>query len=257
LCHPPTGFISQGTESIYSLDFICRGDGAVFSESNVKVRLDSHILKDETSNKEFDLSFKELTSIRSNATDITPGFSPPSHLRTPLNMERTDYNRKQQPEPGDYRPLTKQMRITPPNSHSLTLSIPQLETMTRILQLFHPKYDKIIIDRVWAFPTDDSKKLLPPRPGEAPRRTLYDYLWFVVKGEGSHYCHNKPGSHESSTIRFIVDYECNIYQSCWSSQVYNGKPCHKRSTKGKAGFTDEIMPGDYKIFVDIFTAKNF
>jgi hypothetical protein len=257
MCHPPTGFISQGEESVYSLDFISRADGVVFSKPNFRLRMDSHVLKDEMTGKEFDFSFKNLTSIRSSATEATAGFLPPSHLRVPINVKTTDYNIdvKQDPESGDYLPPSKRKKTNPRNSHALLLSIPQLETMTRILQGFHVKYKNVIIDRVWAFCADDPKKLLPPREGEAPKRTLYDRMWFVVKGDGSHYCFNKPGVHASSTIRFEVDYHGNVYQNCWCSKTYNGKPCSKQSTKGKAGFIDKVVPSDYAIFVDIFTTK--
>ena len=259
MCHAPAGFISQGEESTYTLDFISRGDGVVFTKANFKVRLDAHILKDETTGKEFDLSYKNLTSIRSSASNITPGFSPPSHLRTPIYLDTTDYNVdiKQDPETGDYLPPGKRKKINPRNSHPLLLTIPQLEVMTTILQRFQAKYKNIIIDRVWAFPTSDPKLLLPPRKDEAPRRSLYSHLWFVMKGEGSHYCHNKAGFHGSSTIRFHVDYKGNIYQNCWSSKVYNGKPCYKQSTKGTPGFIDKITAAaELSVLVDIFTTKN-
>lgn len=258
LCHPPTGFVSQGEESVYSLDYICRGDGVVFSKANFRLRLDKHVLKDEVSGKEFDFSLKHWTSIRTTATEMTAHFDPPSHLRTPVNEYTTDYNVdvKQDPETGDYLPPVKRKKTSPKNSHALVLSIPQLETMTRILQNFHPKYRDIIIDKVWAFPTEDPKKMLPPREGEAPKRSLYSALWFLVKGEGSHYCFNKPGVHQSSTVRFEVHYDGSVYQGCWSGKVYNGKPCCKTTTKGKSGFIDRIVPADFSVFVDIFTTKN-
>lgn len=67
MCHPPTGFISQGEESVYSFDYICRADGAVFTKNNFKLRVESHVLKDEVSGKEFDFSLKNWTSIRTSA----------------------------------------------------------------------------------------------------------------------------------------------------------------------------------------------
>ena len=258
LCHPPMGFVSQGDESIYSLDFISRADGVVFSKANFKVRLDSHVLKDVVTGKDFDFSLRNLTSIRSTATEPTAGFYPPSHLRTPFNRETTDYNVhvKQDPETGDYLPLAKRKKATPRNSHPLILSITQIEILTSIVQNFHDKYRKVILDKVWAFPTEDPRKMLPPREGEAPKRTLYNHIWVCVKGEGSQYCHNKPGFHGSSTVRFHIDYEGNIYQNCWSAKSYNGKPCNKQLTKGKPGFIDKIVPAHYNVFVDIFTTKN-
>jgi hypothetical protein len=258
MCHPPTGFISQGEESVYGLDHICRADGAVFTKQNFKVRVDAHVLRHEPTGREFDFSLKHWTSIRASATEMTPGFSPPSHLRGPVHPEWTDYkvDVKQDPETGDYLPAMKRKRTTPRNSHPIVLGVPALQAMARILQGFHPRYANIIVDRVWAFPTEDSRKLLPPREGEAPKRTLYGSLWFLVKGEGSHYCHNKPGTHTSSTIKFHVDYEGNISQSCWCAKTYNGKQCSKATTRGKPGFIDKIVPGDYGVFVDIFTTPH-
>jgi len=258
LCHPPMGFVSQGDESIYSLDYISRADGVIFSKANFKVRLDSHVLKDDVTGKDFDFSLRNLTSIRTTNTETTAGFTPPSHLRTPFNMETTDYNVhvKQDPETGDYLPLAKRKKTNPRNSHPLILSISQIGALTSIVQNFHDNYRKVILDRVWAFPTEDPRKLLPPRKGEAPRRTLYNHIWVVVKGEGSQYCHNKPGFHGSSSVRFHIDYEGNIYQNCWCAKSYNGKPCNKQLTKGKPGFIDKIVPAHYNVFVDIFTTKN-
>ncbi len=261
MCHPPTGFVNQGEESEYALDFICRGDGAVFSKANFRLRLDKCVLKDETTGKEFDFCLKHWTSIRSSASSMTGGFDPPSHLRAPLNELFTDYNVdvKQDPETGDFLPPVKRpKKSNPKNSHALVLGASQLQAMTTIFANFHStNYVNIIIDSVWAFPTEDPRKMLPPRDGkEAPRRALYSMLWFRMKGEGSNYCFNKPGVHNSSTIRFEVHYDGSVHQSCWSSKVYNGKPCCKLSTKGKTGFNDRIVPSDYGVLVDIFTTKN-
>jgi hypothetical protein len=262
MCHPPTGFVNQGEESEYSLDFICRGDGAVFTKADFRLRLDKCVLKYEATGKEFDFSLKNWTSIRSSATGMTEGFDPPSHLRAPVNELFTDYNVdvKQDLETGDFLPPAKRPRkSSPKNSHALVLGTAQLQAMTTIFANFHAaKYKNVIIDSVWAFPTDDPKKMLPPRDGkEAPKRALYSMLWFRIKGEGSNYCFNKPGFHGSSTIRFEVHYDGSVYQSCWSSKVYNGKPCCKQSTKGKPGpFNDRIVPADYGLLVDVFTTKN-
>lgn len=258
MCHPPTGFVSQGEESIYMLDFICRGDGAVFTKANAKPRIDPHILRDETTGKEFDFSLKHWTSIRTSSESMTDGFDPPSHLRAPINEYFTDYNVdvRQDPETGDYLPPVKRKRLSPKNSHALVLGNAQMDTMTRILQNFHPKYANIIVDKVWAFPTEDPKKMLPAREGEAPKRALYSMLWFLVKGEGSNYCFNKPGLHSSSKIRFEVHYDGSVYQSCWSAKVYNGKPCNRTSTKGSSGFIDRIVPADHGTLVHVFTQKN-
>lgn len=258
MCHPPTGFINQGEESEYSLDFISRGDGAVFTKANFRLRLDKYVLKDEATGKEFDFGFKHWTSIRSSATSMTEGFDPPSHLRAPINEAFTDYNidLKQDIETGDFLPPAKRKKTSPKNSHALVLGTEHLQRMTSILANFHAKFANIIIDSVWAFPTDDPRKMLPAREGEAPRRALYSMLWFRVKGEGSNYCLNKPGFHGSSTIRFEVHFDGSVYQSCWSTKVYNGKPCCKLSTKGQTGFNDRIVKADFGVLVDIFTTKN-
>jgi hypothetical protein len=63
------------------LDFILRGDGAVFFKANFKLRLDPHVLKDEVTVKYFDFSLKNLTSIRTSATETTAGFVVPHLLR--------------------------------------------------------------------------------------------------------------------------------------------------------------------------------
>jgi len=258
LCHPPNGFQSQGEESVYSLDMISRGDGAALARTNFKLRLDSHVFKDEATGKEYDFSLRNLTSIRTTLTEPTPGFMPPLHLRAPFNRELTDFNVhvKQDPETGDYIAPPKRKSLTPRNSHSLVLSNAQMHSMTRILQNFHPRYANIILDKVWAFPNEDVSKMLPPREGEAPRRSLYSHLWFTVKGEGSHYCHNKPGMHGSNTIRFHVDYQGNIYQGCWCMKTYNGKVCSRQTTKGKSGFISKIDSGDFILLADIFSTQS-
>ena len=257
ICHPPAGFVSRGEESTYSLEFISRGDGIVFSKPNFKLRLESHVLKDGITGKEFDFSLMNLTSIRSADTEPTPGFLPPSHLRCPLDLAYTDYrvHAMQDPETGDYVSPPKRRKIHDlRNSHELILGIPHIETMTRILQTFHPRYSQIIIDKVWAFPTRDPRKMLPALPGEAPKRSLYSHLWLNTKGKGSYYCHNKPGHHNGRKIRFHLDFDCNLYQSCWSlKSCPSGKPCCRVNTKGKQGFMDTVMPGDFGVLVEIFT----
>ena len=259
MCHPPMGFVSQGEASVYSLDFIARGDGIVFSKAKFKLRLDSHVLKDEVTGREFDFSLKNLTSIRSDAEEPTPGFVSPAHLRHPLDGATTDYNYfiKQDPESGDYLPPPKRAKksMFPTKSHPLALTTPQLEALTRILQTFHPdRYSNLIIDRVHAFPTADPKKMLPARDGESPKRSLYSFLWITMKGPGSTFCFNKPGAHTSSQIRFQIDYAGFLSQSCWSFKTSsNGKPCCKTSTKGKPGFIDKFVPSDFGTLVDIFT----
>jgi hypothetical protein len=259
VCHPPQGFVSHGEESVYNLDFLCRADGAVFTRQNFKVRLDAHTYKCESTGREFDFSLRHWTSIRTTTMEMTPGFAPPSHLRAPIQIGWTDYrlDAKQDPETGDFLPLTKRKRTTPRNSFAMTLGMMELKNLTRIIRGFHHhRYKNIIIDRVWAFPTEDARKVLPARDGEAPKRSLYNNIWVLVKGDGSNWCHNKPGLHGSSTIKFIIDHEGNIYQSCWCAKVYNGKQCCKQSTKGKDGFIDRVIPADYGTLVDVFTSCN-
>ena len=257
LCHPPSGFISQGEESVYVLTHISRADGVVFSPAKFKMRIEAHILKDEASDRSFDFSLRKWTSIRATAAEkMTPGFQPPSHLRRPIVPEYTDYRTdiRQDPETGDYLPPSKKKRQDPKGAVWLNLTVQQLEAMTEVLRVFHPaRYANIVIDRVLAFPSNDPKHLLPPRQGEAPRRALYRQMWFLVKGEGSDYCFNKPGTHGSNKIRFHVDFEGNIHQSCWSHKEYGGKPCSKKTTKGQAGFNNKVTPKDYGVLVDIFT----
>jgi len=257
LCHPPYGFIPQGKESVYSLNMISRGDGVALNGTNYKNRLASHVLKDEVTGKEYDFSLQKLTSIHSTETEPTPGFTPPLHLQAPFIRELSDFNVhvKQDPETGDYLPPPKRRNLNPRNSHStpLVLSNVQMESMTRILHNFHPKYANIILDKVWAFPNEDASKMLPPRPGWAPKRSLYSHLWFTVKGEGSHYCHNKAGMHASNTIRFHVDYQGNIYQGCWCMKTYNGKICSKQTTEGKSGFISKMFSNN--LLADIFSTQ--
>jgi len=257
LCHPPYGFKSQGEESVYSLDMICRGDGAARIYTNFKLRLESHVLKDEITGKEYDFSLQKLTSIRTTLTEPTPGFTPPPHLRAPFIRELSDFNVhvRQDPETGDYLPPPRRRNLNPRHSHStpLVLSNVQMESMTRILHNFHPKYANIILDKVWAFPNEDASKMLPPRYGPGPKRSLYSHVWFTVKGEGSHYCHNKAGMHASNTIRFHVDYQGNIYQGCWCMKTYNGKICSKQTTKGMSGFISKMFSNN--LLADIFSTQ--
>jgi hypothetical protein len=258
LCHPPNGFQSQGEESVYSLDMISRGDGAALARTNFKSRLDSHVLKDEVTGREFDFSLQKLTSIRTTETEPTPGFLPPLHLRAPFARELSDFNVhvRQDPETGDYLPAPKRRNLNPRNSHPLVLSTVQMDAMTTILRNFQAKYANIILDKVWAFRNEDASKMLPPRDGHAPKKSLYTHLWFTVKGEGSHYCHHKVGMHTSNTIRFHVDYAGNIYQGCWCTKTYNGKVCSKQTTKGKTGFISNIDAKDMMLLADIFSTES-
>jgi len=130
-----------------------------------------------------------------------------------------------------------------------------MKYMTRILHNFHSKYANIILDKVWAFPNEDASKMLPPRYGRAPKRSLYSHVWFTVKGEGSHYCHNKADVHASNTIRCQVDYQGNIYQGCWCMKTYNGKICSKQTTKGMSGFISEMFSNNFTLLADIFSTQ--
>lgn len=97
----------------------------VFSKPNFKLRLESHVLKDDVTDKEFDFSLMNLTSIRSADTEPTPGFNPPSHLRCRLDLTYTDYrvHISQDPETGDYvSPPKRKKTDDPRNSHQLTLT---------------------------------------------------------------------------------------------------------------------------------------
>ena len=255
MCHPPNGFNSQGDASVYALNMIARADGAALVRTNFRARIDKHIVKDTVTGIEYDFSLKHLTSIRTTLADPTPGFMPPFHLRGPFYRDMSDFNihTKQNPETGDYLKTPARKNTDPQNSNALTLTTAQMNRMTQILQDFHPKYANVVIDRVWAFRNDDSSKMLPPRPGYAPKKSLYSHMWFNVKGEGSHYCHNKDGMHASNTIRFVVDYLGNIAQGCWCMKTYNGKICSRQTTKGMPGFVSKMDPRDNILLTDIFS----
>jgi hypothetical protein len=255
LCHRPKGFKSQGKESVYSLDMICTGEGIALDETNFKLRVESHVLKDEVTGEEYDFSLRNLTSIRTTLTEPTPGFLSPLHLRAPFNRELTDFNVhvKQDPETGDFLPLPRQRSLAPRDSHPLILSISNLDFMTNKLRSFHLRYRSIIIDNVLAFPVKNVIKTLPPCEGMAPKISLYSQIWFTVKGEGSLYCHNKLGTHKSSTIRFHLDCRGNIYQGCWCMNTHGRGVCSEQTTQGMAGFQDKMNCNP--LLADIFTTR--
>lgn len=261
-CHPnmPKGFQSQGEASVYFMEYIARADGFVFSKKDMKLRMLAHVKKDPETNVDFDFSLQAWTSIRTKATDPTPGFVAPSHLRNPLDYARTDHkvDVAQDPESGNMLPPMKRAKSSiPKKSFAIALDPGTIEKLLNFLRNFDDKYKNVLVDRVWAFPTDDPKAMLPPRSGtEAPKRSLYSSIWVTCKGEGSHYCLNKPGVHASNQIKFHIDYKGHMVQSCWSQKVYHGKPCCKQTTKGKSGLNvkDEIHLED--LLVDMFTCTN-
>ena len=65
MCHPPFGFQSQGGESVYSLVMLSRGYGVALGRTRFSLRLESHVLKDEVTGKEFDFSLRNLERDRS------------------------------------------------------------------------------------------------------------------------------------------------------------------------------------------------
>lgn len=255
MCHPPFGFVSQGDESVYVMEYIARGDGVLLSKKRLKERVETHQLKDDVLDRTFDFSLKRLTSIRSTQAEMTDGFHSPSHLRTPVLLEAAEYrvHPRQDPESGDYLPAPKRTRTLRGNSFELLVSTESTHFLTRIVQSFHPRYTGLIVDRVWAFPTEDSRKMLPAREKESPKRTMYSHLWIHVKGDNSHYCHLKPGEHGSSTIRFSLHYDGTITQGCWSHKVgITGRACCRSNTKGMPGFIDKVTPADYGFLADLF-----
>lgn len=260
MCHPPFGFIDQGEESAYGMEFLCRGDGVLYSKKTLKQRAESFVLRDEVTERSFDFSLQRLCSIRSVATAMTAGFDPPSHLRKPVVWDVADYRMhpRQDLESGDYLPEPKRKKING-NSFELLVSKESVHFLTRILRRFKvSKYDNIIVDKVWAFPTEDRRKKLPARTGESPKSTLYSHVWVLVKGEGSHSCHLKGGDHGSSTIRFVIWYDGSIAQGCWSQKVgaVAKRPCCKATTKGVRGFNDMVEPSDYGLLADLFLSRN-
>ena len=256
VCHPPFGLVSQGEESIYAIEYICRGDGILLSKKRFKERIEAHVLRDDVADRTFDFSLKRLTSIRATATDMTPGFDPPPHLRTSILLDVAGYrvHPRQDPESGGYIPEPKRGRLAL-TGNSIELIVPNdaIQFLTRLVQAFHPTYKALIVDELWAFPTEDERKMLPPKWGEAPKKTLYSHIWVHVKGCGSNYCHLKPGEHASSSIRFVLHYDGTLAQECWSQKAgMAGKPCCQSSTKDRAGFLDKVMPADYGPLTDLF-----
>ena len=261
MCHPPNGFLSHGVESVYSLFMIARADGA-FSRRRFEERTDAYKMKDTVTGKEYDLSIKHFTSIRTILLEVTPGFTPPLHLQGPFSIYFSGLNVhvKQNPETGDYieHPRRKFIDFKPKNSHLLVLETSQMNHMTRILrQRFRsPTYSKIFLDdKVWAFDNVDNTKMLTPIPGRAPRKALYTHLLFTAKGGMSHYCHHKGGHHGSNAIRFVVDYLGNIAQGCWSNKTYHGKKCSKQTTKYKDGFDYNMGPANNELLWHIFRTQ--
>lgn len=257
-CHTevPRGFESQGDESVYFMEYIARADGFVFSKKDMKLRMLSHVKKDPVTNAEFDFSLQARTSIRTKSSAPTPGFVAPSHLRNPLDYAKTDYkvDVAQDPESGNLLPPMKRIKASPKKSFSIALDPGTIEKLLNFLRNFDDKYKNVLVDRVWAFPTEDPKAMLPARSGtEAPKRSLYSMIWVTCKGEGSHYCLNKPGIHSTNQIKFHIDYKGHMVQSCWSNKIYHGKACCKQTTKGKVGLNvkDEIHLDD--LLVDMFT----
>lgn len=216
-----------------------------------------HLLKDDVADRTFDFSLKRLTSIRATATDMSPGFDPPSHLRTSILLDVAGYrvHPRQDPQSGDYIPEPKRRKLARTGSE-LIVPNDAIQFLTRLVQDFHPRYKALIVDKLWAFPTEDGRKMLPPKWGEAPKKTLYSHIWVQVKGSGSHYCHLKPGEHASSSIRFVLSYDGTLAQECWSQKVgMAGKPCCRSSTKGGASFLDKVMPADYGPLTDLFLTR--
>ena len=143
--------------------------------------------------------------------------------------------------------------LEPSYSRPLILSISNLDFMTRKLRSFHLRYANIILDNVLAFPVKNVIKPLPPCEGMAPKISLYSDIWFTVKGEGSHYCHNRLGTHKSSTIRFHLDCRGNIYQGCWCMKTHGRGVCSEQTTQGMTGFQDKMNCNP--LLADIFTTR--
>lgn len=59
-------------------------------------------------------------------------------------------------------------------------------------------------------------------------------LWLRVKGEGSNYCQNKKGDHNSNTVWFLINQK-GIAQRCFSGKVCHGGRCC-------SNYTSECIP---------------
>ena len=99
LCHGPRGFVTHGTESIYSLDMISTWQGVMFIGAVVSPQRDLYRWIDEITGQRYDLSLKHLTSIRSLCEEPTPGFVDQKCVFNAYNVHVQD------PETGDYLSL--------------------------------------------------------------------------------------------------------------------------------------------------------
>ena len=267
MCHPeyPSGHAFLGKESMYKIQHIARIDGALLSTKDFKARGESHILRD-ADGRVYHFTAKALTSIRApyNAKE-TEGFVLPPHLQGPLRECEWRVEPEIDPETGLPPPSKKKRSTTPgrdrageKNGVVLRLTFAEIHSLTNVLRAFNPRYRQILVDGAYAFPLrpGDKDVMLPPLPGSLPQRSLYSRIWIKVKGEGAHECLIKPGTHRSNTIRFHLDPNGSIAQSCWSIKPsLNGKPCCKQTTKGRPGLMDKFPPDMMDVIVGIFTRK--
>lgn len=264
LCHPdpPRGFVVDNSASAYGLTHLARSDGILYTTTIVRETIAKHV------SGPYDFSARALTSIRAEGvSQPTEGFIKPAHLCAKAEMadpfRRTTVT--VDPVSGEVlaqrrEAIHNQLRGMFDKAKEVIVDRSIHERLTEALRRFSPEHRNITVDRIWGWPLikKGDTPLIPTRENQLPStRTRYSEVWVMVKGEGSRYCYNKPGLHETNRVRFHIDYKGNVIQSCWSIKVHDGHdaPCCKKTTKDNRNLSYCLVDAYGQLMIDLFGVK--
>lgn len=183
----------------------------------------------------YDFTLKELTSIRTNKTEVTPGFVGnevvyQSLQRIGPNDPRLAPHKFHDPEAETEGRPTKRMclRLTVSQneikrqcyatSHAITLNASLVAKAVTYVRKLSNQYKDVVLERPTAQP---SSRELTLSDG---RKVLHRSVTFR---SDTFFCLKKGAAHTSNGVTFMFVYTGEVKQGCWSSNIHNGRVCKK------------------------------
>lgn len=251
-------------ETAYKILTLYQGTGGPLPRTEKTDLLKSRfVLHDTVTGDRYDFTFKCLTSIRTDASQVTEGLVQPAHLCIKNFPSETHPRRQPRTEDTVFKGKRARMMDEPlftadneidgsfQRSHKIDLTPDVQKAIQRILQKFHRKHNRIIVERVIGY-TATKPIRLPSVQNIPPKVSLYREVIFKVKGEGSQFCVKKGADHSRNTIKFHLTPDGILVQGCWSPNMHNGQVC-KNITSKHVGIVYHLKYEEFPTLVNVMT----
>jgi hypothetical protein len=209
----------------------------------------------------YDLTLMHLASIRcSPGSGATPGFRPNEDVRAAWNCLPPGA-RGGNAEALQKLPAKRPYEIKSENKpfivdHQLSISghlKARLESMVRGSGLSN-HYQRIVITKVVGFP-GNKDTWLPAIKGESRTLSLYREVVMCTTGEGSRFCLKKGAEHNSNTIKFHLNKDGILVQSCWSAKVHRyDRPCKSYTSLKEGKYFKLESPAHLELLKAVMTS---